>query len=280
MIKQGTIYVVATPIGNLDDMTIRAVRVLSSVNFIAAEDTRHSQKLLAHFNLRVPLIALHDFNEKQRVDAILQKVMAGESLALITDAGTPLISDPGYTLIHQAHLQGITVSPLPGACALIAALCVSGLPTDRFIFEGFLPVKAQARQDRLQELCPETRTLIFYEAPHRLLALVADLNHVFGGDRRVTLAKELTKTFETIYATDLANLHVWLQADPLRQKGEFVLIVKGFSETKKNLLLDENKVLATLKAELPLKQAVALTAKLTGQPKNALYKKALDRVDS
>lgn len=280
MTHPGTIYVVATPIGNLDDMTIRAIRVLSTVNFIAAEDTRHSQRLLAHFNLRVPLIALHDFNEKQRVDAILQKVIAGESLALITDAGTPLISDPGYALIHQAHLQGITVSPLPGACALIAALCVSGLPTDRFLFEGFLPPKTQARRDRLQELCHETRTLIFYEAPHRLLALVADLNHVFGGDRAVTLAKELTKTFETIYATDLANLYVWLQADPLRQKGEFVLIVKGLSEAKKNRFLDENEVLATLKAELPLKQAVALTAKLTGQPKNALYKKALKRIDS
>lgn len=272
---KGIVYVVATPIGNLDDMTVRATRILSEVNFIAAEDTRHSQRLLKHLNISVPLIALHDFNEKQSVAKLLKKVSEGASMALISDAGTPLISDPGYTLIHEAHEQGIKVSPIPGPCALIAALSAAGLPTDRFVFEGFLPPKSKQRQDRLVLLSEEPRTLVFYEAPHRIVDLIDDLNKIFGGSRSATLAKEITKTFETIYAATLADLKNWLIEDPARQKGEFVLVVKGQSTTKKNLALDEDAILEILQAELPLKQAVSLAAKITGQNKNAIYKKAL-----
>lgn len=275
MKARGIIYIVATPIGNLEDITLRAIRILREVHFIAAEDTRHSQRLLKHLNIATPLVALHDFNEKQRAEKLLKKVLEGASLALISDAGTPLISDPGYTLIQAAHEQGITVSPIPGPCAAIAALCASGLPTDRFVFEGFLPVKSKARQDRLHALCDEPRTLIFYEAPHRILDLVVDLNAIFGSSRRVTLAKEITKAFETIYATDLAGLKTWLEEQPIRQKGEFVLVVKGQTESRSSLDLDEDKVLAILQAELPLKQAVSLTAKILGKKKNAVYKRAL-----
>lgn len=272
---KGIVYVVATPIGNLDDMTVRATRILSEVDFIAAEDTRHSQRLLKHLNISVPLIALHDFNEKQSVAKLLKKVSEGASMALISDAGTPLISDPGYTLIHEAHEQGIKVSPIPGPCALIAALSAAGLPTDRFVFEGFLPPKSKQRQDRLALLSEEPRTLVFYEAPHRIVDLIEDLNKIFGGSRSATLAKEITKTFETIYAATLADLKNWLVEDSARQKGEFVLVVKGQSTTKKNLALDEDAILEILQAELPLKQAVSLAAKITGQNKNAIYKKAL-----
>lgn len=275
MKAKGIIYVVATPIGNLEDITLRAIRILREVHFIAVEDTRHSQKLLKHLNIAASLVALHDFNEKQRAEKLLKKVLEGASLALISDAGTPLISDPGYTLIQAAHEQGVTISPIPGPCAAIAALCASGLPTDRFVFEGFLPVKSKARHDRLQALCEEPRTLIFYEAPHRILEVVDDLNRIFGGSRKVTLAKEITKTFETIYATDLEGLKNWLEEQPIRQKGEFVLVVKGQTESRSSLKLDEDKVLAILQAELPLKQAVSLAAKILGQKKNAVYKKAL-----
>jgi 16S rRNA (cytidine1402-2'-O)-methyltransferase len=276
--SKGIIYIVATPLGNLEDITARAIRILREVNFIAAEDTRHSQKLLKHLHISTPLIALHDFNERQRTANLLKKINEGASMALISDAGTPLISDPGYTLIHQAHEQGITVSPIPGPCAAIAALCASGLPTDRFVFEGFLPAKSKARQDRLQVLCKETRTLIFYEAPHRILDLVDDLVIVFGDSRLVTLAKELTKMFETIYFTNLAGLKAWLIEEPVRQKGEFVLVVQGQSESNVSLELDEDKLLAILQAELPLKQAVSLTAKILGKKRNAMYKKALGLV--
>jgi 16S rRNA (cytidine1402-2'-O)-methyltransferase len=271
----GIIYIVATPIGNLEDITLRAIRILKDVDFIAAEDTRHSLRLLNHFNISTPLVALHDFNEKQRGQALLEKVIGGAKMALISDAGTPLISDPGYTLIHQAHEKGIPVSPIPGPCAAITALCASGLPTDRFVFEGFLPPKPKQRQDRLAMLRDEPRTLIFYESPHRIIDVVNDLNTIFTGTRAVTLAKELTKTFETIYATDLLGLQQWLLEDPVRQKGEFVLIVKGQSEKEKALNLLENSVLSLLQAELPLKQAVSLTAKITGQSKNSVYKQAL-----
>ncbi len=275
MKAKGVIYIVATPIGNLEDITIRAIRILKEVHFIAAEDTRHSQKLLKSLHISTPLIALHDFNEKQRTASLLKKVQEGAAIALIADAGTPLISDPGYTLVQKAHEQNITVIPIPGPCAAITALCASGLPTDRFVFEGFLPVKSQARQDRLKILSEELRTIILYEAPHRILELIEDLHRIFGGSRLVTLAKELTKTFETIYCANLTDLKEWLIADPVRQRGEFVLIVKGQSEPKSALNLAEDTVLAVLQAELPLKQAVSLTAKILGQKKNAIYKKAL-----
>lgn len=269
------IYVVATPMGNLEDITLRAIRILSEVDFIAAEDTRHSQRLLSHFNISTPVVAFHEFNEKEHCALILKKVSEGAKVALISDAGTPLISDPGYFLIHSAHKQGIPVSPIPGPSAVVAALCVSGLPTHAFVFEGFLPAKAKARQNRLVELREEVRTLIFYEAPHRILDLVDDLIQIFGGFREVTLAKELTKKFETIHATQLNALNQWLKEDVLRQKGEFVVMVKGQSEPKTGQNLDALRVLSILQNELPLKQAVSLCAKITQQKKNILYKKAL-----
>jgi 16S rRNA (cytidine1402-2'-O)-methyltransferase len=271
----GIIYVVATPMGNLEDITMRAVRILSEVDFIAAEDTRHSQRLLSHFNISTPLIAFHEFNEKEHCSLILKKVAAGAKVALISDAGTPLISDPGYFLIRSAHEQGILVSPIPGPSAVIAALCVSGLPTNAFVFEGFLPAKSKARQNRLMELREEVRTLIFYEAPHRILDLIDDLIQVFGGSREATLAKELTKKFETIRAAQLSELRQWLREDLLRQKGEFVVMVKGQVEPRAGQNLDETEVLSILQSELPLKQAVSLCAKITRQKKNVLYKKAL-----
>jgi 16S rRNA (cytidine1402-2'-O)-methyltransferase len=273
--NKNVIYIVGTPIGNLDDITTRAIKILSEVDFIAAEDTRHSQKLLRHFAVLTPLISLHDFNEKQRVDVLLKRIEKGESMALISDAGTPLISDPGYTLIRAAHERGITVSPIPGACAAIAALCASGLPTDRFVFEGFLTTKAKSRQEYLKQLALEPRTLIFYEAPHRIVALVDEMANFFGAARCAALVKELTKTFETIYCGSLVQIKNWLLADDLHQKGEFVLAVKGNPSVRKVLEVDEDAVLAILQAELPLKQAVALTAKITGGNKNALYKRAL-----
>jgi 16S rRNA (cytidine1402-2'-O)-methyltransferase len=269
------IYIVATPIGNLEDISLRAIRVLKEVDFIAAEDTRHSQKLLTRLHISTPLVAFHDFNEQKRYTSFLDKVAKGATMALISDAGTPLISDPGYRLIREAHQRGIPVSPIPGASAFVAALCASGLPTDRFVFEGFLPPKAKQRQDRLMQLRNEPRTLIFYESPHRILDLVHDLNDIFSGEREVALAKELTKAFETIYTAPLSNLQQWLLADPMRQKGEFVLIVAGESEVKKPLECPEERILSVLQRELPLKQAVALAAEMTGQPKNKLYKVAL-----
>lgn len=269
------IYIVATPIGNLEDISLRAIRILKEVDFIAAEDTRHSQKLLTCLHISTPLVAFHDFNEKRRYTSFLDKVAKGATMALISDAGTPLISDPGYMLIREAHQRGIPVSPIPGPSAFVAALCASGLPTDRFVFEGFLPPKAKQRQDRLMQLRNEPRTLIFYESPHRILDLVNDLNAIFSGEREVALAKELTKAFETIYTAHLSDLQQWLLGDPMRQKGEFVVIVQGQSEVKKPSECSEERVLSVLQRELPLKQAVALAAQITGQPKNKLYKAAL-----
>lgn len=271
----GKIYVVATPIGNLGDITMRAIQILSEVDLIAAEDTRHSQKLLNHLNIVTPLIALHDFNEKERCDLILDKVIHGKKVALISDAGTPLISDPGYLLVHKALQKGVAVSPVPGPSAVIAALSVSGLPTNHFVFEGFLPVKKGARQKRLAFLREEARTIIFYEAPHRILDLVENLVEIFGEEREATLTKELTKTFETVHHSCLKSLLGWLNANPLHQKGEFVLMVKGQSEPNAEQNLDSDRILLLLQEALPLKQAVSLCARITGQNKNVLYRKAL-----
>ncbi|MGH8353523.1 MAG: 16S rRNA (cytidine(1402)-2'-O)-methyltransferase, partial [Pseudomonas sp.] len=224
----GTLYVVATPIGNLDDISARALKVLTEVALIAAEDTRHSLRLLQHFGIATPLAACHEHNERDQGGRFLARLLAGEDVALISDAGTPLISDPGFHLVRQARAAGIAVVPVPGACALIAALSAAGLPSDRFIFEGFLPAKATARRARLEQVKEEPRTLIFYEAPHRILECLEDLERVFGGARPALLARELTKTFETLKGLPLAELRAWVAADSNQQRGECVLLVAGW----------------------------------------------------
>lgn len=271
-----TLYIVATPIGHLGDITARAIEVLSSVDWIAAEDTRHSQRLLSHLGLKKPLISLHDHNERDKANFLLQKITMGGTIALISDAGTPLISDPGYHLVRLAQDQGIKVVPIPGACALIAALSISGLPTDRFVFEGFLPAKSTNRQKQLKELLQEPRTLIFYEAPHRLLDCLQDLVHIFGPIREVVLARELTKTFETLKRGSLEELLNWVQLDTQQQKGEIVLLVAGFPNPDKETLTSEaDNLLKILLSELSVKQASSLAAKILGIRKNSLYEQAL-----
>ncbi|AOE83665.1 16S rRNA (cytidine(1402)-2'-O)-methyltransferase [Pseudomonas sp. TCU-HL1] len=275
----GTLYVVATPIGNLDDISVRALRVLKHVALIAAEDTRHSVRLLQHFGIETPLAACHEHNERDQGGRFLSRLQAGDDVALISDAGTPLISDPGYHLVRQARAAGIAVVPVPGACALIAALSAAGLPSDRFIFEGFLPAKATARRGRLDDIKEEPRTLIFYEAPHRLLESLEDMRGVFGGDRAAVLARELTKTFETLKGAPLDELCGWVAADANQQRGECVVLVGGWQapEGEGALSADALRVLDLLLGEMPLKRAAALAAEITGVRKNLLYQAALER---
>lgn len=274
--KMGTLFVVATPIGNLQDITLRAIEMLKMVDRIAAEDTRHAATLLNHFSINKPTLSLHDFNERERLQQLLALLQQGESIALISDAGTPLISDPGYHLVKEAHLANIPVVPIPGPCAAIAALSVSGLPTDRFVFEGFLPHKEEACLTRLRQLRRETRTLIFYEAPHRLLKTLHYLNTVFGAQRHAVIARELTKTYESIISTDLAGLVQWYDTHQDQLRGEIVILVEGSDEaltTSKEVVVEE--VLDVLLAALPLKQATQLASQITGAKKNELYQLAL-----
>ncbi|MBB4818779.1 16S rRNA (cytidine1402-2'-O)-methyltransferase [Pseudomonas alcaligenes] len=275
----GKLYVVATPIGNLDDISTRALRVLRDVALIAAEDTRHSVRLLQHFGISTPLAACHDHNEREEGGRFLARLQAGEDVALISDAGTPLISDPGYHLVRQVRAAGITVVPVPGPSALIAALSAAGLPSDRFIFEGFLPAKAVGRRSRLERVKEEPRTLIFYEAPHRLLECLEDMVTVFGEDRPAVLARELTKTFETLKGSPLSALRDWVAADSNQQRGECVLLVAGWQEPEGEDAISGEalRVLDLLLGELPLKRAAALAAEITGVRKNLLYQAALER---
>lgn len=274
--NSGTLFVVATPIGNLADMVPRAVETLQTVAVIAAEDTRHSSRLLAHFDIKTPAIAYHDHSDEQRTQQLIQRLQAGENVALISDAGTPLVSDPGYRLVRAARQQGITVVPIPGACALIAALSAAGLPSDRFTFEGFLPAKQTARRAVLQSLQRETRTLIFYEAPHRVLESVQDMVEVFGAERELVMARELTKTFETIKTAPAAELAQWIAADTNQERGEIVLLVHGAPKRDDaGLDAEAERVMRILLEDLPLKQAAGLGAKLTGLKKNFLYQWAL-----
>jgi len=274
----GTLYVVATPIGNLDDISARALRVLTQVSLIAAEDTRHSSRLLQHFGIRTPLAACHEHNEREEGGRFIACLLAGEDVALISDAGTPLISDPGYHLVRQARAAQIAVVPVPGACALIAGLSAAGLPSDRFVFEGFLPAKQAARCTRLTAVKHDPRTLIFYEAPHRILESVADMCQVFGPERPAVLARELTKTFETIKDLPLQALHDWIAADTNQQRGESVLLISGYQEPSDapEVSVETQRVLQVLMAELPPKRAAALAAEITGARKKALYQWALD----
>ncbi len=274
--KIGVLYVVATPIGNLEDMTLRAKRILEEVDVIAAEDTRHSAGLLRHFGIRTHMLALHEHNEREVVPRLLGRLTAGDSIALISDAGTPLISDPGYHLVRGARQRGIPVMPVPGANAAIAALSVAALPTDRFVFEGFLPARATARRRRLEAVRDEDRTVIFYETSHRIVACLEDMAEVIGSARQVVVARELTKQFETVRTDTLERLCDWIRQHPDQRKGEFVLLLRGRGrETPAAINQDAERVLQILMAELPLKQAVALTAKITGVKKNLLYERGL-----
>ncbi|SDJ60951.1 16S rRNA (cytidine1402-2'-O)-methyltransferase [Ferrimonas sediminum] len=277
MESKPTLYIVPTPIGNLDDITQRALTVLAQVDLIACEDTRHSGKLLSHFGIKTKTLSVHDHNERQRAQWLISKLDSGESIALVSDAGTPLISDPGYHLVSQVRAAGHPVVPLPGPCAATTALCAAGLPSDRFSFEGFLPAKSKGRQDKLQALLQEPRTMIFYESPRRVLDTLADVVTVMGPDRDVVLAREITKTFETIEGRPAAQLLAWLQEDDNRTRGEMVLMIAGFRMQDDTLPAETVKALKLLAQELPLKKAAAITAELFGQKKNALYKYGLEQ---
>lgn len=275
VISGGTLYIVPTPIGNLGDITRRALEVLQAVDLIAAEDTRHTGLLLQHFAINARLFALHDHNEQQKAQTLLAKLREGQSIALVSDAGTPLINDPGYHLVRTCREAGVRVVPLPGPCAAIAALSAAGLPSDRFCYEGFLPAKSKGRRDVLQALEQEPRTLIFYESTHRLLDSLADICTVLGEARYVVLARELTKTWESIHGAPVGELLAWVQEDENRRKGEMVLIIEGHKADEEALPAEALRTLALLQAELPLKKAAALAAEIHGVKKNALYKYAL-----
>lgn len=272
----GTLYIVATPIGNLDDMSPRAAAVLSRVAVIAAEDTRHSGRLLQHLGISKPMMALHEHNERDRAGQVLDKLAAAEDVALISDAGTPLISDPGFVLVREARARGYRVTPVPGACALISALSAAGLPTDRFLFEGFLPSKSGARRAALERLMKESATLVFYESPHRIVDTVKDIEQVMGVEREVVLARELTKTFETFYVGASAHVRQSLEADPHGSRGEFVVMVRGASVEELSAgAAEADRVLGLLLSELPVKKAAKLASEITGLSKNELYQRAL-----
>jgi len=273
-----SLYVVATPIGNLADITHRAIEVLQSVALIAAEDTRHSARLMSHFNIKTPMISVHDHNERQRVATIVNKLSEGESVALISDAGTPLISDPGFILVRAVREAGFKVVPVPGCSALITAISAAGMPSNNFIFEGFLPAKRTGRRQQLEQIANDTRTVIFYESTHRIIDSLEDMQAVLGADRYVVIARELTKTFETIHGDKLSTLIEWIRADHNQQKGEFVVLVSGAEPAEESGFSDETlRILDVLIDELPVKQAAALTSKITGDKKNALYAEALER---
>lgn len=277
-ISASTLYIVPTPIGNLGDITQRALTVLASVDLIAAEDTRHTGLLLQHFAINARLFALHDHNEQQKAEVLLAKLREGQSVALVSDAGTPLINDPGYHLVRLCREAGIRVVPLPGACAAIAALSAAGLPSDRFCYEGFLPAKSKGRCDTLRALEQEPRTIIFYESTHRLLDSLQDMVTVLGPERYVVLAREITKTWESIHGAPVGELLAWVQEEENRRKGEMVLIVEGYHQAEEEALPPEAlRTLALLQSELPLKKAAALTAEIHGVKKNALYKYALEQ---
>lgn len=273
--RPGRLHVVATPIGNLGDLTPRALETLRQADLIAAEDTRHSQQLLAHFGLRANLVALHEHNEANQSAQLIERLRAGQQIALICDAGTPLISDPGFRLVRAAREAGIAVTPVPGVCAAIAALSVAGLPSDRFVFEGFLPARAAARREQLERLQGETRTLILYESSHRILDTLSDAIGVFGPERRAVLARELTKRFETVLDGRLVELQQRLESDPDQQRGEFVLLLQGADpEQADAALILGRRAFALLRAHLPPSQAARLAAELSGAPRKRLYQDA------
>jgi len=273
----GTLYVVATPLGHLNDLSRRALEILGRVDLIAAEDTRHCRGLLTHYGIATPTVSLHDHNERDRTPALIERLKQGEEIALVSDAGTPLISDPGYVLVQAAHRAGVTVSPIPGPCAAIAALSAAGLPTDRFAFEGFPPRTSGARRTFFRRLRQEVRTLVFYESSHRIMACLQDLAAVFPEDRRLVIAKELTKIHERLIPTRVGEALEAL-GDPRLQKGEFVLVLEGAGiEPHDRLTEEQRRILQLLLQECSLKSAVSLAEKITGARKKLLYEEALRR---
>jgi len=269
----GVLHVVATPIGNLGDLSARAVDVLRTVAAICCEDTRHSRQLLQHYAIAQPLVALHEHNEAAMAGRLVARLQAGESLALISDAGTPLVSDPGFRLVREAREAGIKVSPVPGACAAIAALSVAGVASDRFCFEGFLPAKAAARRERIAELAAERRTLVFYESSHRILESLQDMAAGFAADRHAVVARELTKRFETVLDGALSELVARVEADVDQQRGEFVLVVSGADDDVDDARLREGRrIYQALVAHLPPSQAARVAADLSGASRKALYR--------
>lgn len=275
--NHGTLFVVATPIGNLGDITARALETLENVQRIYAEDTRNSLKLLRYFGINNELFALHDHNEVQKILDIQHFLEAGNDIALISDAGTPLISDPGYKLVRELAKAEIKIVPIPGASAVITALSIAGIPTDRFTFEGFLPAKSAARKQALADNALETRTQVYYESNHRVQACIDDMVEVLGANRQITLARELTKKFEQIYRGPVGYLGEWLAEDTKRLKGEFVLVLQGADKQENHTAseLDHHKMLAVLVAELPVKQAAKIASQLTSMTKNDAYQLAL-----
>jgi len=271
----GTLYIVATPIGNLDDLTPRARQTLADVDLIAAEDTRHTGRLLSHFGVKTPQKALHDHNESKLVPALINDILQGKNIALVSDAGTPLVSDPGFRLVAAAHENGITVSPIPGASAVTAALSAAGLPTDRFCFEGFAPNKRLARQAWLRTLVAETRTLVFFESVHRIRESIADMLDVFGRDRRAFVGRELSKLHEQCVQGTLAELAEKIESAAIPEKGEFVIVVNG-AAAEQGSDIDVDRLITELAAVLPGKQAAAIAAKVTGEKRNAIYARMLE----
>jgi 16S rRNA (cytidine1402-2'-O)-methyltransferase len=269
--KPGTLYVVATPIGNLGDLSQRAREVLAAVDAICAEDTRHTQPLLTAFGIDKPLVALHEHNEAEQAGKLVARLQAGQSLALVSDAGTPLVSDPGYRFVREVRAAGLSVSPIPGACAAIAALSVAGIPSDRFCFEGFLPAKASARRERLQALARETRTLVFYESSHRIEESLVDFIGAFGAEREAIVGRELTKLFETVIGDTLATILEKVRADENQRKGEFVLVVRGCEDDAAAILVEGKRLYAKLAEHLSPSQAAKLAAELSGASRKALY---------
>lgn len=275
-IEPSALYVVATPIGNLEDISARALRVLRDVDAIAAEDTRHTAQLLQHFAIRTPLFSLHQHNESAKLAAVVERLRQGQSLALVSDAGTPLISDPGFPLVRELRRHGLRVIPIPGASSIIAALSIAGLPTDRFVFEGFLPAKAAARRSHLDALCHEERSLVFLEASHRIVAMLDDLSAIFGAARPAVIARELTKHFEQVQDGTLEALRAWLEADPNHQRGEFVVVVAGAPKVAMEMDTPATRrLLQALLVELPMGKAVAVAVQATGLKRKDLYELAL-----
>ncbi len=276
-VVQGTLFVVATPIGNLADLSPRARELLAQVDLIAAEDTRHTGRLLSHFGIETPQFALHEHNEREAIEPLVERLRGGASIALVSDAGTPLVSDPGYRLVRAAHRAGIPVSPIPGPSASLAALSVAGLPTDRFCFEGFLPARAKARRDRLDGMRREPRTMIFYASVHRIRETLADCEQAFGAARPACLARELTKRYEQVAAGTLGDLRGMLEDGRMPDKGEFVLVVGGSDAPgKTGDEISEDRLLAALASMLPASKAAAVAAAVTGKPRNDLYRRLLD----
>lgn len=272
----GTLFVVATPIGNLQDITLRAIETLKSVDLIAAEDTRHSTGLLAHLGITKKLMAVHEHNEQQSAQRLLTRLQAGEDVALVSDAGTPGISDPGAVVVDVLREAGVPVVPVPGVSAVVTALSAAGITQNGFSFIGFLPASGAQRRKKLTQLKTEPQTLVFYEAPHRIVESIVDMATVLGGDRRITIARELTKTYETFYRCLLSEAQAWLTHDTNQQRGEFVLLVEATVATEQKAISEAaENTLKILLAELPLKQAVKLAAEITDAKKNDLYQLAL-----